>query len=176
MAIAISIWAYDQLYYSPRKREITRWKEEIKTADTKLNESLILTKGLEITETEVSRMEKRLEALGPKTPKGGEFESFLKHLAKESERLHLRVISISPQDEDRITPKEKGETPPSLYEKVPVLLVLHSGFYSLGDFLKGIEELPLPVYISGIQVEKVEEIFPLLKATIGLTIFTHSQG
>ena len=174
MAIAIGIWAFDTFYYTPQTKTIARWKEDIKSADLKLKESQILDKGLEAGEVEVSQMEKRLEALGPRASKGGEFEALLKHLAKESERLHLKIVSIAPQGENRISPKEKGESPPSPYAKVPILLVLHSDFYSLGDFLKGIEDLPLPLGISGLQVEKVAEIDPLLKATIGLTLYTYS--
>ncbi len=174
MVIAMGIWAFDSFYYTPQKKKLTRWKEEIQIADIQLKESLILAKGLEVSEAEVSQMEKRLEALGPSTSKGGEFKAFLKHLAKESERLHLKIISIAPQVENRTSPKEKGESPAPPYAKVPVLLVLHSDFYSLGDFLKSIEDLPLPLDVKGLQVEKAEEIIPLLKATIGLTLYIHS--
>jgi Tfp pilus assembly protein PilO len=174
MVIAIGIWAFDTFYYTPQKKTMTRWKEDIKSADLKLKESQTLDKGLEASEVEVSQMEKKLEALGPRGSKDGEFEALLKHLAKESERLHLKIVSIAPQVENRISPKEKGESPPSPYGKVPILLVLHSDFYSLGDFLKGIEDLPLPLGISGLQIEKVEEINPVLKATIGLTLYTYS--
>jgi len=174
MVVAIGIWAFDQFYYTPQKRKIKILKEEIQNSDLKLKESLVLAKGLEITQTEVSQMEKKLDLLGRKPMKGGEFKAFLRHLAKESERLHMKTISIAPQEEGRNSSKENEENPPSPFEKVPVQLVLHSDFYSLGDYLKGIEGLFLPVYISGIQIEKVEEIFPLLKATIGLTIYVHS--
>ena len=176
MAIAIGIWAFDTFYYTPQTKTIARWKEDIKSADLKLKESQALDKGLEAGEVEVSQMEKRLEALGPGAEKGGEFKSFLKHLAQESERLHMKIISIAPREGGRISPKETGKPPPSSYVKVPILLVLHSEFYSLGAFLKGVEDLPLLVDVSGLQIERVEETFPLLKATIGLTLNTHSTG
>ena len=175
MVIAIGIWAFDQFYYSPQKRKMVRLREEIQSADLKLQESLILTKGLETTEAEVSQLEKRLEAFVPKTVKGGEFEAFLNHLARESQRLHMKIVSIAPQKEAGISPKEHGENSLPPYEKVPVSLVLHSGFYSIGDYLKSIEELPLLLDITRVRIEKEEEIFPLLKATITLTLYVHSK-
>jgi Tfp pilus assembly protein PilO len=174
MVIAIGVWAFDQFYYTPRSRKIVRLKEEIQSADLKLKESLILTKGLETTEAEVSQLEKKLEAFVPKTEKGGEFKTFLNHLAGESQRLHMKIVSIAPQKEAGISPKEHGENPLPPYEKVPVSVVLHSGFNSIGDYLKSIEELPLLLDISGVRIEKEEGLFPLLKATITLTLYTHS--
>ena len=174
MVIAIGVWAFDQFYYTPRSRKIVRLKEEIQSADLKLKESLILTKGLETTEAEVSQLEKKLKAFVPKTEKGGEFKTFLNHLAGESQRLHMKIVSIAPQKEAGISPKEHGENPLPPYEKVPVSVVLHSGFNSIGDYLKSIEELPLLLDISGVRIEKEEGLFPLLKATITLTLYTHS--
>ncbi len=174
MVIAVGILAFDQFYYMPQKRRMKMWKEDIRVADLKMKESSILTKGVETIEAEVSRMEYRLRAQGHRTVKGGELKAFLKHLAGESERLHMKVISIAPQDAGKALPAEKRETTPLPYERVPVVLVLQSGFYSAGDYLKGLEDLPFHVEVSRLRVERVEETFPSLKVTIGLNIYVHS--
>ena len=50
-------------------------------------------------------------------------------------------------------------------------MVLHSTYNKLGNYLKGIEELPLLINVDNIQIEKNEEIQPLLKVTMGLSIY-----
>jgi hypothetical protein len=171
MVIAIAIWAFDRFYYMSRKKQLATWKEEIQAADVRLKESSILMKSIEKIEGEVSRMEERIETRGQKVIKGGEVKAFLKHLAKESGRLHMKVLSIAPMEAAK-APSGKGETPSMPYEKVPVVLVLQSEFYPLEDYLKGLEELPFQMDVSRIEVERVDENFPSLKVTIGVNIYT----
>ena len=171
MVIAIGIWAFDRFYYMPGKKQLSRWKEETKAADLRLKESAILAKGVERTEDAVSQMEKRLEARNQKTLKGDEVKAFLKHLAKESGRLHMKVLSIARSGAENSN-SGKGQTPSVPYQKVPVVLVLQSEFYPLEDYLKGLEDLPFLVNVGRIQIERVEEIFPSLKVTIGVDIYT----
>jgi Tfp pilus assembly protein PilO len=171
MVIAVGILAFDQFYYMPQKRKLKMWKEEIRAADLKLKESSVLMKGVETIEADLSQMEKRLGAQGGRTVKGGELKAFLKHLAGESARLHMKVISIAPQDAGKAPPAVKKEAPPVPYERVPVVLILQSGFYSVGDYLKGLEDLPFHVDVSRLRVEREEETFPSLKVTITLNIY-----
>jgi hypothetical protein len=50
-------------------------------------------------------------------------------------------------------------------------MVLHSTYTKLGAYLKGIEELPFLINVDNLQVEKNEEVQPLLKVTIGLSMY-----
>lgn len=172
--IAIAIWAFDRFYYTPQKKKILRLKEEVKLADLKLKESLIYTKGVETVEAEVSRLEKELQVFNERTLRGEEFRAFLKHLAKESDRLQMKMVSLTPQEE-KISPQEgKKVSSPFQYRKVTVHLVLYSTYTALQTYLKGIEELPFLVTVDDLQIERNEEMMPFLKVTLGLNVLVIS--
>lgn len=110
--IAVSIWAFDRFFYVPQQKEILSLKEEIKAVDLKLNEYLLLSKGMEAVETEVARLDKELEKLPKRTLKGEEFRAFLRHLAMSSSRLQMKMISLTPQEEKALFLKRKRKPPP----------------------------------------------------------------
>ena len=172
--IVIAILAFDRFYYTPQSRKVQRLKAEVKAADLKLNEFLLVAKGVETLETEVLRQEGELKKLSERTLKGEEFRTFLKHLAKESDPLQMKVISLIPQEEKLPPPEGKKETPASKYRRVSVQMVLHSTYPKLGTYLKGIEELPFLIHVDSIQIEKNEEVHPLLKVTLGLSMYITS--
>lgn len=167
---AIAIWAFDSFYYTPQKKKILRLKEEIKLADLKLNESLIYVKGVETVEAEVSHLEKELKGFNERTLKGEEFRAFLKHLARESDRLKMKMISLTPQEEKISLPEGKKTASPFQYKRVKVHMVLHSTYTALQTYLKGIEELPFLVTVDSLQMERNEELLPFLKVTMGLSV------
>jgi hypothetical protein len=170
-SIAIAILVFDQIYYTPQHRKILRLREEVRTTELKLNESLLLIKGIEAVETEVSRLDKELEGLKGRALSKDRFEAYLKHLAKESYRLQMKMVSLVVQEEKNPSGEEKKEPSLSQYRKVNLLVVLHSDFISLGHYLKAIEELPFLVAINNLQIERDEKIFPLLKITLGLSVY-----
>jgi hypothetical protein len=126
---------------------------------------------VETLETEVLRQERELKRLSERTLKGEEFRTFLKHLAKESDPLQMKVISLVPQ-EGKILPSEgKKEASASQYRKVSVQVVLHSTYPKLSAYLKGIEELPFLIHVDNLQLERSEEGQPLLKVTMELSMY-----
>jgi len=169
--IVIGILAFDRFYYTPQSRKIQRLKAEVRAADLKLNESLLVAKGVETLETEVLRQEGELKRLSERTLRGQEFRTFLKHLAKESDSLQMKVISLAPHEEKLPSPEGKKEFSASQYRRVIVQMVVHSTYNKLGTYLKGIEELPFLINVDNLQVEKNEEVQPLLKVTMGLSMY-----
>ena len=173
--MAMAVWAFDHFYYAPQGQKIKILKTEIKAADQKLNESLVLEKGVEALEAEILHREEELKRLSERTLSGEEFRTFLKHLAKESDSTQMKVISLNPQEESPSLPEGKKETS-SKYRKVFVQIVLHSTYFKLGTYLKGIEELPFLINIDNLQIEKIEEVQPLLKVTMGLSMYITSES
>ena len=177
--MAMAVWAFDHFYYSPQGRKIKILKTEIKAVDQKLNESLVLEKGVEALEAEILHREEELKRLSERTLSGEEFRTFLKHLAKESDSTQMKVISLTPQEEKIPPPEEKKEasaSKSSKYRKIFVQMVLHSTYFKLGTYLKGIEELPFLINIDNLQIEKIEEVQPLLKVTMGLSMYITSES
>ena len=172
--IAGAIWAFDKFYYTPQSHKIKALKEETKTADSKLNEYLQYAQGVETVEAEIARMERDIQKSNKRPLKGEEFRVFLRHLARESDPLQMKIISIIPQEEKISPPEGKKETLASQYKKVSIQMVLHSTYNKLGAYLKGIEELPFFVNVDSLQIEKNEELQPLLKVTMGLSMYIAS--
>jgi hypothetical protein len=170
--IAIAIWAFDRFYYTPQGRKISALKEEVKAADLKLNEFLLLTRGVETVEAEVNRLESELKSLKERTVKGEEFRSFLRHLARESDPLQMKVISLVPGEEKLALPEPEGKKATSFeLRKVKILMVLHSTYPKLGAYLKKIKELPFWINVDSIQIEREEQVLPLLKVTMELSMY-----
>src|SRR4030042_2506716 len=169
--IAVAIFLFDRLYYTPQNRKVLSLKGEVKAADLKLSELSLLTQGLETTETMITQMEKELKGLSERTLRGEEFRVFLRHLARESDPLQMKVISIIPSEEKISPPEEKKGSVPADSRKVTVQLVLHSNFAKLESYLKGIEELPFLVQVEGLQIQRNDEVQPLLKVTLGLKMY-----
>jgi len=169
--IAGAVWAFDSFYYTPQNRKIKTLKAEIKEADLKLNESLLLLKGVETLEAEVLLREGELKRLSERTLKGEEFRTFLRHLARESDSLQMKVISLNPQEVETPPLEAKKEASISKHRKVSIQMVLHSTFSKVGTYLKGIEELPFLINVNSLVIEKNEEVQPLLKVTMGLSMY-----
>jgi hypothetical protein len=169
--LAIAIWAFDRFYYTPQKKKITTLKEEAKAADLKLKESVLFTQGVETVEAEVARLEKELQRFSDKMLRGEEFRAFLKHLGSESDRLQMKMISMTTQEE-KLSPPEGKKGPSAFqYRRVAIQMVLHSRFNGLRTYLKGIEELPFLAAVDHLQVERIGEGTSLLRVTMGLSVF-----
>jgi hypothetical protein len=174
--VAIAVWVFDSFYYTPQSRKIQRLKAEVLAANLKLNESLVLTKGVETLETEVLRQEGELKRLSERILRGEEFRSFLKHLAKEcGDPFQMKLISLTPREEKLTSLEGNKETSPAQYKKVSIHMVFHATYAKLETYLKGIEELPFLIHVDSIQVEEGEEIQPLLKVTMGLSMYIISS-
>jgi Tfp pilus assembly protein PilO len=172
--LAVAIWVFDLFYYTPQKKKITALKEEVHTADLKLKESVLFTQGVETVEAEVARLEKELQRLNNKLLQGEEFRSFLKHLGSQSERLQMKMISMTTQEEKPVPPEGKKDSATLQYRKIAIQLVLHSRFNALRAYLQGIEELPFLVTVDQLQVERMGETTSFLKVTMGLSVFVVS--
>jgi len=171
--IAIAIWAFDRFYYTPQKKKITELKEEIKATDLKLQEALMFTQGVEATEAEVSRLEKELQEVTEKTLKGEEFRTFLKNLGIESDRLQMKIVSLTIQEE-KLSPPEGQTTSAFKYKRVMVKMLLNSTYNSLRAYVKRLGELPFLVSVDNLQIERNEEVLPLLKVNMGLSVLVTS--
>jgi len=169
--VAVAIWGFDQFYYTPQKKKISALKEEVKAADLKLKESVLFTRGVETVEAEVARLEKELQSLSDKMLRGEEFRAFLKHLGSESDRLQMKMISMTTQEDKPFPPEGKKTAAAFQYRRVNIQMVLHSRFNALRTYLKGIEELPFLVALNHLQVERMGEGTSLLKVTMGLSVF-----
>ncbi len=171
LTVAVAIFLFDRFFDTPTNRKISNLKEEIKAADAKLSEFARLSRGVEIAEAELLRMEEELKRLSGRTLRGEEFRTFLRHLGRESDPLQMKVISLVPSEEKIAPSEEKKGTISSQVRKVKVQLVLHSTFAKIQSYLKGLEELPFLIQIDGLQIERTEEAHPFLRVTLNLKMY-----
>jgi Tfp pilus assembly protein PilO len=171
VGIVIAAVAFLEFYYDPQKRKISALEAEVKATDLKLAESLLLTQGAETVESEVTRLEQELDRLRKKTLKGEEFRAFLRHLAKESDPLQMKIVSLVPQEEKQALSEGQKEAPAFQYRKVGVQMVLRSTYNKLGSYLKEIGDLPFLINVDSLQIERSEETQPFLRVTMGLSMY-----
>jgi hypothetical protein len=169
--VALAIFLFDRLFYTPQHRRVLRLQEEVKAANHKLSELEILSKGLKTSEAGIDLLEKELKGLTDRTLRGEEFRAFLRHLARESDPLQMKIISITPFEEKIAPSDEKKGTVSPDSKMVTVQLVLHSTFAKLESYLKGVDGLPFLVQIDSLQMERNEEAQPLLKVILGLKMY-----
>ncbi len=174
--VVIALWAFVTFYYTPQDRKVKALKVDLKAADLKLDESTLLTKGVEALEAEVFRQEEVLKRLTERTLRGQEFRTFLRHLAKESDSPQMKVVSLTPQEENLPSPDGKKGGSPSQYKRVTIQMVLHSTYAKLRTYLKGVEELPFLINVDNIQIEKDGEGQPLLKVSMGLSMYIIAES
>ncbi len=172
--LAVAIWVFDSVHYTPQQKKIAALKGEVNAADLKLKESVLFTQGVETVEAEVARLEKELQRLNKKMLQGEEFRAFLKHLGSHSDRLQMKMISMTTQEEKLVPPEGKKDSTTLQHRKIAIQLVLHSRFNALRAYLQGIEELPFLVALDQLQVERMGETTSFLKVTMGLSVFVVS--
>ena len=88
----------------------------------------------------------------------------------------MKVISLTPHEEKLPSPEGKKEFSASQYRRVIVQMVVHSTYNKLADYLKGMDELPFLINVDNLQVEKNEEVQPLLKVTVGLSMYIMEES
>jgi len=167
--IAIAFWAFDRFYYTAQSRQISKLKEEVKAADLKLDQSPLITKGVKTVEAEVVQLERKLKELSERTLRGEEFRAFLRHLAKESDSLQMKIISLTPEEEKLPLPEGKKGVPVQ-YKRITIQMILHATYPKLVTYLKDIQGLPFLVHVESLQIEKKEEVLPFLRVTLWLTM------
>lgn len=176
VVIALAIWAFDWFYYTPQKGKILQHREGIRAADLRLKELLIYSQGMQTVEAEVSRLEKELQEYKERMLKGAEFRAFLKHLAQQSDRLQIKMISLKPQEEktsllaeSSLRPEEKKSTSTFQYRRVTVQMVVLATYSALNTYLLGLEELPF-LTVDHLEIEQREKMLPFLQVTLGLSV------
>ncbi len=169
VGIALAIWAFDWFYYTPQKGKILQHREGIRAADLRLKELLIYSQGMQTVEAEVSRLEKELQEYKERMLKGAEFRAFLKHLAQQSDRLQIKMISLKPQEEKTSLPEEKKSTSTFQYRRVTVQMVVLATYSALNTYLLGLEELPF-LTVDHLEIEQREKMLPFLQVTLGLSV------
>ncbi|HYA12101.1 MAG TPA: type 4a pilus biogenesis protein PilO, partial [Thermodesulfovibrionales bacterium] len=60
------------------------------------------------------------------------------------------------------------------YKRVMVKMLLNSTYNSLGAYVKRLGELPFLVSVDNLQIERNEEVLPLLKVNMGLSVLVTS--
>lgn len=167
--LALIFWSFDRFYYMPQKQKIAALKGEIAATDSKLKQAMALRQGAEAIEKEISHLQKELQAYQERVLPGEEMRAFLNQLAKESERLKIKIISLGLEEEKGGAPEEQIEKAPE-YKKVIVRLAMHAPYGSLENFLNHIERFPFLISLDHLKIERQEEKYPNLLITLEMRV------
>jgi len=164
--LVMAAWAFDWFYYAPQKKKIGELQAAVKAAEFKLNEGRTFRRGVEKVEAEIFRLDKELQGYHKRILRGEEFRTFLKQLAQDSDRLPMKLISLTPLEEKTTRPSGKQEH----YKRVLVQMVLQTTYAALGNYLQGIDQLPFLVTVDHVRIERKEELSPYLRVTLELSV------
>lgn len=170
--LAVAVWVFDHFYYMPQKKKILELKAEIASIDSKITQAMAFRQGVETTEREIVRLEKEIQVYRERLLRGEELRTFLKQLAKDSEQLKIKIISLSPQEaklSEEIEQKEKTTE----YKKVAVQMSMWATYRSLESFISNLERLPFLISLDHLKIERQEDKYPYLLVTleIGVQIY-----
>lgn len=170
--LAVAVWAFDHFYYMPQKKKIMELKAEITAMESKLAQAMAFRQGVEATEKEIARLEKEMQVYRERLLRGEELRAFLKQLAKDSEQLEIKIISLSPQEAKLPEEIEQKEKAPE-YKKVNVPMVMWATYRSLESFISNLERLPFLISLDHLKIERQEDKYPYLLVTleIGVQIY-----
>jgi Tfp pilus assembly protein PilO len=168
-ATTIVLMSFYVVVYEPKKKEIVRLQEKIKTVDLQIEKITKAIPGLKKSEEELTQEQRRL-SLVRKTISGGEqVMELLRQLAREAYRLNMDVISLEPREE---LPPEK-----SPYQRLTIVMNIQCQYRHLGLYLRGLIDLPGLVTVDELQVVTNNQILPKLQVRLTLSTFVlRTQG
>ena len=161
---AVVFVSFYMFFYQPKKKELLRQQEEIKTVSLEIERIARAIPGLRKLEEEVSLAQKRA-FLVRKIPSGEKsVQEFLRQLAAKASRLDLDVISLKSGEESE-SPNEK-----SPYKKLAVVMNVQCPYRHLGSYLKGINDLPGLVTVNELEIVRDNRNLPKVKVKLALSI------
>lgn len=172
--LAVAIWAFDHFYYMPQKKKILELKAEIGAVDSKLTEAMAFRHGVEATELEIARLEKEMQVYRARLLRGEELRTFLKQLAKDSEQLPIKIISLSAQ-EAKIPTKGEQKEKTGEYKKVAVPIVMWATYRGLESFIRNLEHLPFLISLDHLKIERQEKKYPYLLVNLEIGVQIYEQ-
>jgi len=162
---AVAFVSFHMFFYQPKKKELLRVQEEIKTIDLEKERIAGAIPGLKKLEKEVAREQKSISLF--KRIQSGEkpLQRLLRQLAKEASGMDIDVISLEFKDGVE-SPQEK-----SPYKRLSVVMNIQCPYRYLGAYLKGISDLPGLVTVDELEIVRDNQIFPRVKVKSTLSAF-----
>jgi len=162
---AVVFMSFYMLFYQPKKKELLRLQEEIKTVDLEIERIVRAIPRLRKLEEEVAREQKSISLF--KRIQSGEkpVQKLLRQLAKEASGLDMDVISLEFRDGSE-SPHEE-----SPYKRLTVVMNIQCPYRYLGSYLKGISDLPGLVTVDELEIVRDNQIFPRVKVKLTLSTF-----
>lgn len=162
---AVVFVCFHMFFYQPKKKELLRQQEEIKTVNLRIEKIARAIPGLGKLEEEVALAQKRA-SLVRKIPSGEKsVQELLRQLAAKAARLDLDVISLKSGKESE-SPNEK-----SPYKRRTVVMNIQCPYRHLGSYLKGINDLPGLVTVDELEIVRDKRICPRVKAKLTLFVW-----
>jgi Tfp pilus assembly protein PilO len=159
----VTLWLFNAFLYTPKKKEIVRVKEELKSIDETMNQAIVLRAEKERLERELQVMRERVRAYQGKLSGEQNFSTFLKGLAAETSRLNIKTLSL--------VPKEKTGGPNAPLKRYAIELKLTGSYEAFTLFLDRLKEMPILTMVDQFQIEKGEKGEGILKVNLILKTY-----
>jgi len=171
---AVALICFYVFVYQPKNKEFMTLQERIKSVDREIERIVKAIPDLKKLEEDVTR-EQKWVSLAKKTASDMQpIEQLLQHLARDTRRLNIDVISMG------LGKELKPSHEKSRYKRMTMVINIQCPYRHLGSYLKSLGELPGLFILEGLEIARDNQIFPKLRINLALSAFVpheiHVQG
>ncbi len=161
----LAFMSFYLLLYQPKRREVLRLQKEIENVDLVIEEIVAAIPSLSRLEEQVARGQRSISLVRKMTSAKQPMQELLRQLAEKAYRLNMDVISLESGDES----KSSHEKSP--YKKVNIVMNIQCAYRHLGEYLRGLSDLPYLTAVDELEIVRDQQIFPKLQVKLTLTTF-----
>jgi len=166
---AVVLMCFYVFVYQPKKKETVRLQERIKSVDREIERIVKAIPDLKKLEEDVTR-EQKWVSLAKKTASDMQpIEQLLQHLARDTRRLNIDVISIGLGKE--LEPSHEK----SRYKRMTMVINIQCSYRHLASYLKSLGELPGLFILEELEIVRDNQIFPKLRIHLALSAFVSHE-
>jgi type IV pilus assembly protein PilO len=166
---AVVLMCFYVFVYQPTKKEALRLQEQIKTVDREIERIARAIPGLKKLEEEVALEQKWVSSVKKTTSDLQPMEQLLQHLARDTRRLDIDVISME------LGEKSDPSHEKSRYKRMTMVINIRCPYRHLASYLKSLGELPGLFILEKLEVARDNQIFPKLRINLALSTFVSHE-
>ncbi|MDI6808395.1 MAG: type 4a pilus biogenesis protein PilO [Candidatus Eisenbacteria bacterium] len=170
IALAVFVYLANGAVTTPAKKKLARMKEEKVAAQARIDG--IGAKMRELGNSVTGVSSNRADTTKKVIPQKDELmPALLDKLASLGRDNDIEVSSISPEPFTAVSVPGVGNGTHGQYEKIGVAMRMRCRYKNLGEYLRGLESLDIPVSVTNLSISSNEKELPTLDASLLITTY-----
>jgi len=166
LVIIVIVASYVVFVFLPNRQEAIATQQLLQTDRAFISQAEGLAVAIATAEHELALVEQYTREWSERTPREADLPELFAKLNQLATIAGVTTVGIDPM------PAVKHET----MQQLPVKLALTGSFREIFNLLMGIENLPMPIWVDNLQIEKPRQDTGNVKCEITLVMFAHKSG